>query len=35
MKMVHDFNHNMLDLRKLNYGVITLVSKVKEANTIR
>jgi hypothetical protein len=35
MKMVHDFNLNKLDLKRLNYGVITLVPKVKEANTIK
>jgi hypothetical protein len=32
--MVQDFNGNKLDLRRLNYGVITLVPKVREANTI-
>jgi hypothetical protein len=35
MKMVQDFNSNALDLRRLNYGVITLVPKVQEANMIR
>jgi hypothetical protein len=35
MSMVHDFNSNALDLKRLNYGVITLVPKVQEANTIR
>jgi hypothetical protein len=35
MRMVQDFNNNVLDLRRLNYGVITLVHKVKEANTIK
>jgi hypothetical protein len=35
MKMVQDFNSNALDLRRLNYGVITLVPKVREANMIR
>jgi hypothetical protein len=35
MQMVHDFNRNTLDLKRLNYGVITLVPKVKEANTVR
>jgi hypothetical protein len=35
MKMVRDYNNNALDLRRLNYGVITLVPKVKEANTIK
>jgi hypothetical protein len=33
--MVQDFNRDYLDLRRLNYGVITLVSKVKEANSIK
>jgi hypothetical protein len=33
--MVQDFNGNKLDLRRLNYGVITLVPKVREANTIK
>jgi hypothetical protein len=35
MQMVQDFNRNRLDLKRLNYGVITLVPKVKEANIIR
>jgi 16S rRNA U516 pseudouridylate synthase RsuA-like enzyme len=35
MKMVHHFNNNTLDLRRLNYGVITLILKVKETNTIK
>jgi hypothetical protein len=35
MKMVYDFNLNKLDLKRLNYGVITLVPKLKEANTIK
>jgi hypothetical protein len=34
MKMISDFNKNSLDLKRLNYGVITLVPKVKEANNI-
>jgi hypothetical protein len=33
--MVQDFNRGCLDLRRLNYGVITLVPKVKEANSIK
>jgi hypothetical protein len=33
--MVEDFNKNCLDLKRLNYGVITLVPKMKEANTIK
>jgi hypothetical protein len=35
MNMVQDFNNNALDLKRLNYGVITLVPKVQKANTIR
>jgi hypothetical protein len=35
LNMVSDFNNNCLDLRRLNYGVITLVPKKKEANTIK
>jgi hypothetical protein len=34
MNMVKDFNMNKLDLKRLNFGVITLVPKVQEANTI-
>jgi hypothetical protein len=33
--MISDFNKNSLDLKRLNYGVITLVPKVKEANNTR
>jgi hypothetical protein len=33
--MVEDFIRNNLDLKRLNYGVITLVPKVKEVNTIK
>jgi hypothetical protein len=35
LQMVQDFNKGNLDLRRLNYGVITLVPKVKEANTTK
>jgi hypothetical protein len=35
MKIVGDFNDAKLDLQRLNYGVITLVPKVREANTIK
>jgi hypothetical protein len=35
MKIVGDFNDAKLDLQRLNYGVITLVLKVREANTIK
>jgi hypothetical protein len=33
--MVQHFNKDCLDLTRLNYGVLTLVPKVKEANSIR
>jgi hypothetical protein len=33
--MVQDFNKCELDLKRLNFGVVTLVPKVKEANTIK
>jgi hypothetical protein len=33
--MVWDFSVNQLHLKRLNYGVITLAPKVKEANTVR
>jgi hypothetical protein len=33
--MVRDFNENKLDLKRLNYGVITLVPKLKDADTIK
>jgi hypothetical protein len=35
LDVVQDFNKGCLDLTRLNYGVITLVPKVKEANTIK
>jgi hypothetical protein len=35
LKMVRDFNENKLDLKRLNYGVITLVPKLKDADTIK
>jgi hypothetical protein len=35
LKLAVDFNNNEVDLRRLNYGVITLVPKIKEANSIR
>jgi hypothetical protein len=35
MRMVADFKRDRLDLKRLNYGVITLVPKVYEANTIK
>jgi hypothetical protein len=33
--MVRDFNDNKLDLKRLNYGVITLVPKLNDANSIK
>jgi hypothetical protein len=35
MRMVEDFNGNKMDLKRLNFGVITFVPKVQEANTIK
>jgi hypothetical protein len=35
MAMIHDFHREDLDIKRLNYGVITLVPKVKEANNIK
>jgi hypothetical protein len=35
MGMVQDFNGGAMDLKRLNYGMITLVPKIKEANNIR
>lgn len=33
--MFKDFHLGRLDIKRLNYGVITLIPKLKEANTIR
>lgn len=33
--MFKDFEHGQLDIKTLNFGVITLVPKLKEANTIK
>lgn len=33
--MFDDFNHNHADISKLNYGIITLLPKVKEASKIQ
>jgi hypothetical protein len=33
--MLRDFNKGELDLKRLNFGVITLVPKVKEANNVK
>lgn len=35
MEMVNDFYENRLDLKRLNYGVISLIPKIKEANSIK
>jgi hypothetical protein len=35
MKMFQDLWNHQLDLKRLNFGVITLVRKIKEANTIK
>jgi hypothetical protein len=34
-KMFQDFWDDHLDIKRLNFGVITLVPKLKEANTIK
>lgn len=33
--MVNDFNSNQLDMARINYGVITMIPKVLEANDIK
>jgi len=33
--MFADLYEDQLDLKRLNYGVITLIPKLKEANTIK
>lgn len=33
--MIRDFNENKLDIARLNYGVISLIPKVQEANDIK
>ena len=35
MRMIHDFYMGSLDIGRLNYGVITLVPKVKDANNVK
>jgi hypothetical protein len=35
LEMFHDFHRGSLDIRRLNYGVITLIPKVKEAEKIQ
>lgn len=34
-RMFQDFHKGELDIKRLNFGVITLVPKLKEANTIK
>lgn len=33
--MFQDFHRGSLDIKRLNFGVITLVPKLKKANTIK
>jgi hypothetical protein len=33
--MFHDFHRGELDIKRLNYGVITMVPKIREANNIK
>ena len=35
MEMVNDFYLGALDIARLNYGVITLIPKVEEANNVK
>jgi hypothetical protein len=35
MAMIKDFHEGVLDIKRLNYGVITLVPKLSEANNIK
>jgi len=35
INMFKDFHEGLLDIKRLNYGVITLVPKLKEANSIK
>jgi len=35
INMFKDFHERLLDIKRLNYGVITLVPKLKEANSIK
>jgi hypothetical protein len=35
MALMHDLHRGALDIKRLTYGVITLVSKLKEANNIK
>ena len=35
LDMINDFYMGNLDIKRLNYGVITLVSKIKEANNVK
>lgn len=35
MRLFDDLQEDCLDIKRLNYGVITLVPKVKDANNIK
>lgn len=35
LALFYDLNKGLLDIKRLNFGVITLVPKVKEANVIK
>jgi hypothetical protein len=35
MAMINDFHEWVLDIKRLNYGVITLVPKLSEVNNIK
>ena len=35
MRMIHDFYMGELDIDRLNYGVITLIPKVRDANNVK
>jgi len=35
LSMVNDFYLGKLDIARLNYGVITLIPKIKEANNVK
>jgi hypothetical protein len=35
MKMINDFYLGKLDIARLNYGVITLVPKIRDANFVK
>jgi hypothetical protein len=35
MQMINDFHQGELDIKRLNYGVITLIPKIKGASNIK